>query len=217
MSSIFADPVSWTTEHRAQAQDGKDRTILHAPIRATNGRVGAWSPSARGIGAGVRAFPTPEHPASARRMGARDPCASRSSALLSLMVVPGSACRLRLPYAVSSTPDAVAGAASAAARSRGFSVGNPRLGLRRNAVQRCAVAALREALHTRRDRRQIQYRCVFLMLGNHVSTAGETLNTSSRKGRQRSCAFAPLGQGCRCQHSRLSCGTALHLAKLAVR
>ena len=165
MSSIFADPVSWTTEHRAQAHDGKDRTILHAPIRATNGRVGARSPPPKGIGAGVRAFPTPEHPAGVRRWKPREPCASRSSALLSLMVVLGSACRLRLPIRGQIRPltRSLARRRLGRAGFRWEPTGNPRvLGSLEMASN---VRALREALHTRRDRRQIQYRCVFLMLG----------------------------------------------------
>src|SRR5262249_44512694 len=74
---------------------------------------------------------------------------------------------------------------------------------------------LREALHTRRDQRQVQYRCVFLILGTTCQQPEGTLNTCLRKVRERFCAFPLLGHSRRCQQPHLSRGTAPHLAKRA--
>src|SRR5262249_59202429 len=55
------------------------------------------------------------------------------------------------------------------------------------------VAALSEALHTRRAKGKVQRRCFFLMLSTTFQQPEGTLNTCLRKVRQQFCAFQLLG------------------------
>ena len=66
------------------------------------------------------------------------------------------------------------------------------------------VAALSEALHTRRDQRQ------GTMSEPRFNSWREHLTTCLRKVRQRFCAFQLLGHGCCCRQPGLSRGTASH-------
>ena len=66
------------------------------------------------------------------------------------------------------------------------------------------VAALSEALHTRRDQRQ------GTMSEPRFNSRREHLTTCLRKVRQRFCAFQLLGHGCCCRQPGLSRGTASH-------